>query len=84
MGSEVYIDPECISDNGEDYVYNSLLLYAKSHNIDDLEEVNFWYSVFSSYIADEIDNRMETGDYNHINIEESLSTMEDILSRKYG
>ena len=84
MDSEVYIDPECISDNGEDYAYNRLLLYAKSHNIDELEEVNFWYSVFSSYIADEIDNRMETGDYNHINIEESLSTMEDILSRKYG
>ncbi len=84
MGSEVYIDPECINDNGEDYVYNRLLIYAKIHNIDDIDEVNHWYSVFSSFVAEEMNNRIETGDYNHINIEESISTMEDILSRKYG
>lgn len=84
MGSEIYIDPECISDNGEDYAYNRLLLFAKIHNIDDLEEVNFWYSMFCSYIHDEMRNRIETGDYNHIDIELTLSTMEDLLSRKYG
>lgn len=84
MDSEVYISPECISDNGKDYVYNRLLIYAKIHNIDDIDEVNHWYSVFSSFVADEMNNRIETGDYNHINIEESISTMESILSRRYG
>lgn len=84
MGSKIYIDPECISDNGEDYAYNRLLLFAKAHNIDDLDDVNFWYSTFCSFLHDEMRNRIETGDYNHIDLEESLSTMEDILSRKYG
>ena len=84
MGSEVYISPECISDNGKDYAYNRLLIFAKAHNIDDLEDVEFWHDTFSSFIGDEIRNRIETGDYNHIDIEESLSTIEDILSRKYG
>jgi len=84
MDSEVYISPKCIYDKKEDYIYNRLLTYAKMHNIDDIDEVNHWYSVFSSFIADEMDNRIETGDYNHINIEESISTMEYILSRRYG
>lgn len=84
MDSEVYISPECISDKKEDYVYNRLLLYAQMNNIDDIDEVNHWYSVFSSFVADEMDNRIETGDYNHIDIEESISTMEYILSRRYG
>ena len=84
MGAEVYIDPECIMDNDEDYVFNRLLCYAKVHNIDDLEDIHFWHSTFCSYIRDEIRNRIETGDYNDINVEESISTMEDILSRRYG
>lgn len=84
MERELYLTPECITDNGEDYVYNRLLIFAKIHNIDDIDEVNYWYSVFSSFIADEMNNRIETGDYNHIDVEESISTMEYILSRKYG
>ncbi len=84
MERELYLTPECIMDNGEDYAYNRLLMFAKIHNIDDLDEVRFWYSVFCSAIHDEMRNRIETGDYNNINVEESISTMEDILSRKYG
>lgn len=84
MERELYLTPECITDNGEDYAYNRLLIFAKIHNIDDLEDVFFYYSVFCSYMHDEMRNRIETGDYNHIDIELSLSTMEDLLSRKYG
>jgi hypothetical protein len=68
----------------EDYVHNRLSNFAKIHNIDDDEEVEFWYSTFCSAVRDEMRNRIKLGDSNKLFIEESISTMEDILSRKYG
>lgn len=67
-----------------DYVYDRLTYFAKVHNINDTQDIDFWYATFMSYYRDEMRHRIETGDYNSINLEESISTLEDILSRKYG
>lgn len=67
------------------YARDRLYNFAKVHNINDEEEVEFWLTAFESYIHEAQVNRIKFGnDDIPINVEESISTMEDLLIRKYG
>lgn len=68
----------------QNYVYDRLLYFAKAHNIDE-SEVDYWYTMFESFLHEAQARRIDFGDDTiPINIEESLSSIEDILSRRYG
>lgn len=68
----------------QNYVYDRLLYFAKAHNVDEAE-VDFWYASFESFIHEAQVKRIDFGNNDiPIDVEESISTMEDILSRRYG
>ena len=68
----------------QNYVYDRLLYFAKAHNIEE-SEVDYWYSAFESIIHETQIRKIDFDNYNvPINIEESISTIEDILSGRYG
>jgi len=80
MGEDVYLKVH----RTQNYVYDRLLYFAKAHNIDE-SEVDYWYGTFESFLHEAQVKRIDFGDDTiPINIEESLSSIEDVLSRRYG
>ena len=67
------------------YVRDRIYNFAKVHNIDDEEDIEFWINTFESFIHDAQVRRIEFGNTDiPIDIDTSLSSMEDILMRRYG
>ena len=83
MDGKVYLSNDY--EMHRNYVRDRITNFAKVHNIDDEEDVEFWLNTFESFLHDAQSERIKYGNTDiPINIDESLTSIEDILMRKYG
>lgn len=83
MDSKVYMKSNF--EEHRNYIRDRIYNFAKVHNIDDEEDIEFYINTFESFIHVAQVERIELGNTDiPINIDESLSSMEDILMRRYG